>query len=186
MSTVTQRSPTVLFIDGRSGSGKTMLAEWIAAESGAAILRLDDLYPGWGGLAAGSRAVAQVLRRRNYRRHDWLTGGEGELVDIDPARPIVIEGCGSLTSSNLEAAREFARSYTNPMPSRKPTTVWSIWLECTEALRRERALGREGDGGGLAFAPHWEEWAAQEIAHFAAERPIALANEIRHSVVNAR
>lgn len=173
--------PTVLFIDGHSGSGKTVLAERIADESGAALLRLDDLYPGWGGLAAGSRAVAEVLHRGNYRRHDWSTGGAGELVDVDPARPMVIEGCGSLTASNLQAAREFARSFVKSTASDRPGTVWSIWLECPETLRRERALGRESDGGGTAFAPHWDEWAAQEATHFAEAQPIALAHEIRHS-----
>lgn len=164
----------VLIIDGRSGSGKTCLARRIAAGSGAAILRLDDLYPGWGGLAAGAAAVPAALSSGAYRRYDW---GLGEFVaeaGLEPGRPLVIEGCGSLTSATLVAAREFARSSPHG-------GVWSVWLECPVEIRRRRALDRTSDGGGAVLAPHWDDWAEQERRHFAAAQPIALANEIRHS-----
>ena len=51
----------VVLIDGRSGSGKTSLAADVAESLGAAVLHLEDLYPGWDGLGAGSRAVASAL-----------------------------------------------------------------------------------------------------------------------------
>lgn len=162
----------VVFIDGRSGSGKTMLAERLAGEvaevtggSSAQILHLDDLYPGWGGLTAGSEAVARVLRQGHYRPYDWEGGDyRGRRVTIDPSRPLIIEGCGSLTAANLAAAREWASD----------GMVRTIWLDCDEGVRHERAIARDGD----LFAAHWDEWAAQEDVHFALHEPWKLAGEV--------
>ena len=39
-------------VDGPAGSGKTTLAAGIAARTGAPVLHMDDLYPGWSGLRA--------------------------------------------------------------------------------------------------------------------------------------
>jgi uridine kinase len=38
-------------LDGRSGSGKTWLADRLARPLDAPVIHLDDLYPGWDGLA---------------------------------------------------------------------------------------------------------------------------------------
>lgn len=167
--------PAVLLIDGRSGSGKTVLAGIVAAALCAQQLHLDDLYPGWEGLAAGSRSVADALRLGAYRRYDWQTGSRAERVAVDPERPIVVEGCGAVTARNLAAAAAFARS--SALSSRRDPSVWSVWLECPAELRRERALGRDGD----MFAPHWDLWARQEEAQLSAERPLALVSEIAHA-----
>ncbi len=44
-----------ILIDGRSGSGKTELARAIVDDwPGAQLVRLDEVYPGWHGLAAAS------------------------------------------------------------------------------------------------------------------------------------
>ena len=40
------------------------------------------------------------------------------------------------------------------------------WVEAPYDLRLRRGLERDGD----AFAPHWEQWAADEKVHFARER----------------
>ena len=51
----------VLLIDGRSGSGKTELARAVVAGvPEAQLVRLDDLYPGWGGLEEGSRVWISI------------------------------------------------------------------------------------------------------------------------------
>ncbi|MEO8095730.1 MAG: hypothetical protein ABI632_12485, partial [Pseudolysinimonas sp.] len=41
----------VVLIDGRSGAGKTTLARELAPLVGAQLVSLDDVYPGWDGLA---------------------------------------------------------------------------------------------------------------------------------------
>jgi predicted kinase len=148
---------TVLLVDGRSGSGKTELARAIVAESGTQLLRLDDLYPGWGGLAAGSAAVHEsVLRLGRWRRWDWAASAPAEWHDVDLGRDLVIEGCGALSRAN----RALATS--------------AVWVELDEPTRRRRALARDGE----MFAPHWDEWAAQEDTFIASEGPRSLADEI--------
>ncbi len=53
--------PLVLAVDGRSGAGKTDLAAVLAQRTGAAVLHMDDLYPGWDGLAAAVDLLRDLL-----------------------------------------------------------------------------------------------------------------------------
>ena len=148
----------VVLIDGRSGAGKTTLARELAPLLGAELVSLDDLYPGWHGLAAGSAAVHETVLRDpepGWRRWDWAAGEYAEWHPVDETRPIVIEGCGALSRANRALA------------------TFGIWVELSAAVRRRRALEREPD-----FAPHWREWAAQEREHAAREHPRTLADVI--------
>jgi hypothetical protein len=164
----------VLLIDGRSGSGKTSLAARIVREFRATgvdpqLLRVEDLYPGWDGLAEGSLAVADVLDRGRYRRYDWYADAFAEAHRIEPRAPLVIEGCGAITIDNLAAARRWASRAAG-----EGALVRSLWLDCPDELRRSRALAR----GGESYAPHWDRWAAQEDALYAAHEPWRLADEV--------
>jgi uridine kinase len=150
----------VLLIDGRSGSGKTELARAIVAGApNAQLVRLDDLYPGWGGLEAGSRAVHDDLLASDsprWRRWDWATGGYAEWHEVDPERPLVIEGCGALSRDNRRLA------------------TFGLWVALDAATRKRRALDRDGS----TYEPHWDEWAAQEDAFLTRENPAALADVV--------
>jgi hypothetical protein len=153
----------VLLIDGRSGSGKTELAAALVAESPQVqLLRLDDLYPGWDGLEQGSVAALELLVARrlddrpSWRRWDWATGDYAEWHDVDPTRPLVVEGCGALTRSARRRAD------------------FGLWVELDAEQRKRRALARDGE----TFAPHWDDWAAQEDAHIARDDPRGLADAI--------
>ena len=148
----------VVLIDGRSGAGKTTLARDLAPLLGAQLVSLDDLYPGWDGLEAGSAAVAEtVLRDRDpgWRRWDWESSALAEWHPVDPAEPIVIEGCGALSRANRALA------------------TFGIWVQLRGTERRRRALERDP-----GFAVHWNRWALQELAHAARERPRSLADVI--------
>ena len=140
----------ILLIDGRSGSGKSELAS--ALSDLAQVLRLDDVYPGWQGLDAGSRAVAGIIHSRRWQRWDWARGEYGEWHELD-AGPLVIEGCGALSAANRDLAD------------------FGLWVDYPEQGRRERALAREPE-----YAPHWDEWAAQEQAFITRENPARLAD----------
>ena len=59
-------APVIIAIDGRSGAGKTTLAIELAARlrehHKVSLFHLEDIYPGWNGLAAGiERYVTTVL-----------------------------------------------------------------------------------------------------------------------------
>ena len=150
-------SRPVVLVDGGSGAGKTSLGTRLAPALGAQLVSLDDVYPGWDGLEAGSAAVARdVLRSRDpgWRGWDWTSGRDGAWHPVDPDRPLVVEGCGALS----RAARSRA--------------TLGVWVELDTEERRRRALARDGD----AYAPHWERWARQEAAFAAREHPRDLAD----------
>jgi hypothetical protein len=157
----------VLLIDGRSGSGKTELASAIVAGvSSAQLLRLDEVYPGWGGLEEGSRYVRDhVLAAESprWQRWDWLENRRAEWHEIDLDRPLVVEGCGALSRANRALAS------------------FGVWVSLDPVLRKRRALDRDGE----TYAPHWGQWAAQEDEFLTRENPAALADAIvdGHAVV---
>lgn len=148
----------VALLDGGSGAGKTSVAHELARllDPGPRVVSLDDCYPGWDGLAAGSVMVAADIlsSRSGYRRWDWAADRPGEWVSLDPRIPLIVEGCGAITPATVRLASV------------------SIWLEVPEPVRRERARARDG----AAYAPHWERWAAQERAHWTTDRPRELAD----------
>jgi hypothetical protein len=149
----------VVLIDGGSGAGKTTLGARLAPALRAQLVSLDDIYPGWDGLEAGSAAVvADVLRSGDpgWRGWDWTSERPGEWHPLDPARPLVIEGSGALS----RAARRLG--------------TLGVWVELDAAERKRRALARDGD----VYAPHWDRWSRQEAAFHAREHPDRLADVI--------
>ena len=149
----------VVLIDGRSGAGKTVLAESLAPRLDAQLVSLDELYPGWGGLEAGSDAVHEtVLRARDpgWTRWDWAAARAAEWHPLDPDRPVVVEGCGALSRANRALA------------------TFGIWVELDAQERRRRSSER--DRG--RFDRYWQPWATQEDAFIARERPRELADTV--------
>lgn len=143
--------PVIIAIDGRSGTGKTTLAIELAARlrehHKVSLFHLEDIYPGWNGLAAGiERYVSTVLSplRRGEAAEwvswDWDKHYDGETRTTRPAEIVLVEGVGAAAA----AAR--------------PLLDAVIWSESPDSDRRARALARDGD----TFEPFWEQWAAQE------------------------
>lgn len=142
------RRPLVL-IDGPSGAGKSLLADALhAAWPGTppALVRLDDVYPGWTGLERASGTLARTLvppvRRGavgRWRRWDWGRSRPGVLEHLQPGGPLIIEGCGAF------AVGEGVR------------TAVRVWVDAPDALRKRRALDR--DHG--AYDPFWDLWERQ-------------------------
>ncbi|GAA1373785.1 cobalt ABC transporter [Luteococcus sanguinis] len=157
--------PLRILVDGGSGAGKTTFAAQLAERLGRGpvgpvqVVHLEDFYPGWHGLAEASRIVCdQVLRdvRPGFPRWDWTTSRVREWVELDPSRPMVIEGCGAITPASHRLAD------------------WSIWLDLDATTRKRVALAR--DQGG--FDAWWDVWAAQEQAHWRRDRPQELADVV--------
>lgn len=148
----------VLLLDGGAGSGKTTLAQEIAAAwpgpDPLQVVGLDELYPGWSGLAAGAAAVPHVITGTGLRTWDWAEGRPGAWRALDPAAPLLVEGCGAIS------------------PTSRPLAGLAIWLDLDEPTRKARALARDGE----LFAAHWQEWAEQEAAHWASDHPRELAD----------
>lgn len=153
---------TVL-LDGPSGAGKSTLADaLVGAWPGAvSLVRMDNIYPGWGGLAAGSVHVHDSLlepRRRGatsrWRRHDWESDGPAEWHTVPGDRSLILEGCGVLSRRNA------------------PLATLRIWLDADDEVRKDRALAR--DRGG--FDAHWDDWQRQFARFLAEEEPTEAAD----------
>ncbi len=151
-------APVIIAIDGRSGAGKTTLAIELAARlrehRKVSLFHLEDIYPGWNGLAAGiERYVTTVLAplRRGEAAEwvswDWDSHYDGQARTTLPAEIVIVEGVG--------AAAEAARPLLDAV----------IWAESSDDERRTRALARDGS----TYEPFWDQWAAQEEAWLAAD-----------------
>ncbi|MCP9275927.1 nucleoside/nucleotide kinase family protein [Mycolicibacterium arenosum] len=159
---LTEAGVRTLLIDGRSGSGKSTLAERLSrAWAPSVVVRLDDIYPGWDGLAwAVDHIRTAVLEPRaagrpgRWRRWDWTTGTPGGWHDVDTDARLIVEGVGALTAANRALAD------------------LGIWVQTADAERKRRALLRDGD----MYRPHWDQWAALEDDHLARHRPQSLAD----------
>ena len=145
----------IILIDGRSGSGKTELASALAGRLGAQLVRLDDVYPGWNGLDAGSAAVPRILSTGRWQRWDWMTGAPAEWHQLDTAMPLIVEGVGAISRASV------------------PLADHALWVELDDETRKVRALERDD-----YYAPYWDRWAAQEERLIAREGSRGLADLI--------
>ena len=149
--------PPIVLIDGRSGAGKSTLANLVRKRvPWAQIIRLDDIYPGWDGLAAArehlQRHVLDPLaegRVARWPRWDWQSDAVGEWVTVDSAAPMIVEGVGAVSAASRSSAQ------------------LAVWVELDSRSRKKRALARDGD----RFAPHWHSWARLESAFIEREHP---------------
>ncbi|TLM83206.1 aminodeoxychorismate synthase component I [Pseudarthrobacter sp. NamE5] len=144
-------APVIIAIDGRSGAGKTTLAVELAARlrvhHKVSLFHLEDIYPGWNGLAPGiERYVSTVLTPLSrgeaaaWVSWDWERHYDGDARVTLPAEIVIVEGVG--------AAAADAR----------PLLSAVIWAEAPEDVRRTRALQRDG----ATYEPYWDQWASQE------------------------
>ncbi|GAB3069828.1 AAA family ATPase [Intrasporangium mesophilum] len=164
VSLATHASPrcgavVVVAIDGPSGSGKTTLAlgvsEALGIHGSVEVVHMDRVYPGWDGLAVAPSLLAdQVLapisrgRRAAFRMWDWARDEWDGTSTVAPSQFLVVEGCGS----SVQPAGQYA--------------AVAVFVEADRPLRMRRGIARDGE----AYRPHWERWADQETAVFAADR----------------
>lgn len=157
------RTPVIL-IDGPSGAGKSSLADRLLAGWPAAgrprLVRMDDLYPGWDGLDAGSAALGRDLLEPlrasgtgHWERWDWAADRPAGRVIVAGPEPLIVEGCGTLSRANAALAD------------------LTVWLEADDVLRKQRALARDGE----TFALEWDRWQAEFDRFVAREHPVAHA-----------
>lgn len=144
----------VIAVDGPSGAGKTEFAIGLGAHLLAPVLHLEDVYPGWSGLAMTPGLVVKgvleplaVGEIGHVARWDWEHERPGELLHFAPTPLLILEGVGS-------GARNC-----------RPFLSLLVWLDAPAAVRKARALSRDGE----VYAPFWDMWADQERQLFAAD-----------------
>lgn len=153
----------VIAIDGPSGSGKTTLANAVSVALGCPTAQMDQIFPGWDGLAEAVALVTeQVLEplargeQAAYRTWDWERDRWNGTITVPRSEFLVLEGCGSSVGS--------AAAYA----------AVRVWVDAPRDVRMARGIARDGE----TFRPHWERWAAQEDALYAADGTRARADLI--------
>jgi uridine kinase len=148
-------------VDGPAGSGKTTLAAALGRRleeplgGTAALVHLDDVYPGWSGLVDGMEIVAASVvaplrsgRPGRYRRYDWHAGRFAEERVVPPGDVLVLEGVGAGASAYADAI------------------TLLVWVDAPPDARLTRGLARDGE----AMRDEWLAWQKQEEAMFVRER----------------
>ncbi|RLP75081.1 ATP-binding protein [Mycetocola tolaasinivorans] len=142
------RPDPIVLIDGPSGAGKSTFADELAAHWPGAgeplLVRMDGMYPGWGGLELAAAALAEELlgplRRGEpgtWREWDWARDEVAAVHTVTPGRPLIVEGCGT-----LGPAARFADV--------------AVWIDAEDDFRKARALARDGE----TYAVQWDGWQA--------------------------
>ncbi|WP_241979452.1 AAA family ATPase [Cryobacterium suzukii] len=150
----------VVLIDGPSGAGKSTLADALRKHWPGPLrpqlVRMDDIYPGWDGLdAAVCHLRRHVLQPRHlglpasWQRYDWTASQAAEWNPLDAARPLIVEGCGTLAAAHERLSHV------------------RVWLAADDALRKQRALDRDGE----AFRTHWDQWQQEWATYLEQESP---------------
>jgi hypothetical protein len=158
--------PRVLAVDGRSGSGKTMLAARIHdAVPASAVVHTDDIawkqaMFDWAGLLTGG--ILEPVHRGepvSYRPPAWHEHNRDGAIEV-PANTdlVIIEGAG--------AARRELMALID-------TVIW-VQSDLAEAERR----GIERDGGDDAATAFWHLWMAEELPFMARQHPWTRAGII--------
>jgi uridine kinase len=155
----------IILIDGRAGSGKSTFAESLQqqlfcdGESAPRVIHMDNIFEGWEGLSLGSdylvRFILDPLARQetaSWQDWSWVKNERSSWREFSGGTPLIVEGCGALTERS------------------KAHADLSLWLEASEATRRERWLKRERHLDKFDF------WAAQELDFYAREKSQSLAD----------
>lgn len=142
-------------IDGPAGSGKTTLAEQLGRALPAQVIHMDDLYPGWSGLAEGAQKLHEWVLDPlahgvpgRYRRYDWPLGHYAERHTVPLADTLVVEGCNSAALTTA------------------PYAPVIIWVEAADDVRLARGMARDGDGA----LDRWTTWMVEERRLYAEHR----------------
>lgn len=124
-----------------------------------AVLHTDDLCPGWEGLPTVPEKlhdiVGQLAQRgtATYVAWDWANDRAGATKELPAYDVVIIEGVAA----------------TDPRWAEQVSA--SVWVEAPTAIRKRRAIQRDGE----TFAAHWDQWATAEDAYFEA-RPTVQAD----------
>ena len=165
----------IVLIDGRAAAGKSLFANQLAElyfqseKQAARVISMDDLYPGWEGLASGSiYLLTQILtplsqgKTANWQVWNWADNKRGAIDAVNGHREfsggtaLIVEGCGSISRLTSEIGDI------------------TIWVEADFQIRKKRFNQR--DSG--KFDGYFSIWSAQEDEFYEKEKSLELAQLI--------
>lgn len=166
------RSPIVVAVDGRSGTGKSTLTTWLAEQVGGLRIDQDDFYAGgdidsWRRLSPKEKAD-RVIDWRRVRAEVLVPLRAGLPVRWQPFDWERMEGLSptSITASPSDVVL-LDEAYS-ARPELADVIDLSVLVTLPDAVRRARLLQREGED----FMAEWHAiWDEAEEFYFSTVRP---------------
>lgn len=173
------RSRVLVGVDGPGASGKSTLAELLAAElPEATVVHVDDFYlpSALQGSRDGQvaphfdwpRLVDQVIKpaasggQVRYQRYDWDSDSLAEWHEIPPGTPLIVEGVYALE------------------PSVRAYYTFAVFCQADPATRLRRGLERDGEQARDQWV---NDWMPAEDAYLLRDRPADSADLVVDSSI---
>ncbi len=142
----TLEQPTIIAIDGRSGSGKTTFAKQLSHAVNATLVYSDDVawhhsfFDWWDLLIENILEPFKAGKNVDYTPEAWKNKGRAGSILVTAAPVLILEG---VSCTRLDY------SHWIDLP---------IWVETNPKIAEERGLLRDGQAG----RDFWFEWQAVE------------------------
>jgi energy-coupling factor transporter ATP-binding protein EcfA2 len=158
----TLESPTIVAIDGRSGSGKTTFANRLSSALNASVVHTDDVawhhsfFDWWEVLIENILEPFKAGKSVDWKPEIWTARGRDGSIVVPAAPVFILEG---VSSTRLEY-----RHWID-VP---------IWIETDSLIAEQRGLARDGE----AERDFWFEWQAAERPLLEKDQPWTRAKLI--------
>ncbi len=159
----------LIFIDGRSGNGKSFLADKIAFLLEAPVVHTDDIAWGKHPINWDEELLEKIINPWlagsviSLRPSGWVEAKRDGVIFVPQADILIIEGVGAGRAGL----------------SRKDDVI--IWVQAEQKMVYERAIKRDiiKEGRKLDEAKlFWDKWKSYEDPFFAKDKPWKRANII--------
>ncbi len=154
--------PTIIAIDGRSGSGKTTFSNQLSSTLNATVVHTDDVawhhsfFDWYPLLIEHILEPFQAGQSVDWKPEIWTTQGREGSIVVPNAKILILEGVSA---------------------SRRELSNWidvPIWIETSLEIAEQRGLARDGE----AERDFWFEWQAQERPLLEKDQPWTRAKLI--------
>ena len=165
-------SPVIVALDGRSGTGKSTLAEWMADQLEGIRVDQDDFYSG-GDLGAWQRLTPRekadrVIDWRRVRDEVLLPLRNGQVASWRPFNWDTMAGLSPETITVPPSSIVILDGAYSARPELADLIDLSILVTLDDDVRRERLRQREGEDFTSGWHAVWDE---AEDFYFGTIRP---------------
>lgn len=155
--------PLIITLDGRSGAGKTTLADTLKEELTSqghtvTLIHMEDMYQGWNGLADGARQWSFSATSISQDGPAMWFGWDWEKNEKTGPFTKIYEHSDTAVPRSMRSRAPRHILLCEGVGAMAGAADLSIWLEVDEETRKERAIARDGK----VMEEHWDMWKEQE------------------------